>query len=111
MATSNGLCKFSLPQAKSASVFDMPQQRRYHWSCLVSFGGGEMAGQRTFPQTPVVHSVIDPELDMRRSTQPPAGTIARLRQSLRKLLSEGRMRSPMRSIARELEESWPAGES
>ncbi len=72
-----------------------------------------MAGQRTFPQTPVIHSVnvIDPELDMRRSTQPPAGTIARLREGLRKLLSEGRMRSPMRSIARELEESWPGGES
>ena len=72
-----------------------------------------MAGQRMLPQTPVIQSVnvIDPELDMRRSTEAPAGTFARLRESLRKLVSEGRrMRSPMRSIARELEESWPAGE-
>jgi hypothetical protein len=74
-----------------------------------------MAGQRRLPHTPVIQSisVVDPELDMRRSTETaPAGTLARLRENLRKLVGDGRrMRSPMRSIARELEESWPVGEA
>jgi len=56
--------------------------------------------------------VSEPELDMNRlgPQQSPAASI--LRELMRKLLPGGNsvVRSPMRSIAREIEEAWPSGE-
>jgi hypothetical protein len=73
-----------------------------------------MVVRRTLPQRPRVTAtanVIDPELDMRRSSEFTAGTLERLREIFCKLIRKGRKPvSPMRSIGRELEESWPAGE-
>ncbi len=74
-----------------------------------------MEGRRKLPHTTqaaLSANVIDPELDMCRSRDVPLGAVARLLQALRQLIADGRnMVSPMRSIGRELEESWPAGES
>jgi hypothetical protein len=59
-----------------------------------------------------VQRVIEPELDMDRlrRKQPPA--VAILRELMRKLVpaSQWVVRSPMRSIAREIEEVWPSSE-
>lgn len=59
-----------------------------------------------------VHRVIEPELDMARlrGRQPPAVNI--FRQLIRKLVPAGQssVHSPMRSIARELEEAWPSSD-
>jgi hypothetical protein len=56
--------------------------------------------------------ISEPELDMNRlgPRQSPAASI--LRELMRKLLpgSNSVVRSPMRSIAREIEEAWPLGE-
>jgi hypothetical protein len=56
--------------------------------------------------------VIEPELDMDRLRSQQLPTIGRLRELMRWLLpsEHGRVRPPMRSIARELEEVWPSGE-
>lgn len=73
-----------------------------------------MDGRSTRPRTPQVTlsaNIIDPEMDMCRSREVPLGALARLHQALRQLWLDGRnMVSPMRSIGRELEESWPARE-
>ncbi len=74
-----------------------------------------MDGRRRSPQTPrtagFVH-ISEPELDMRRDSARPSGAMERLLDAVRRLIFDrARMVSPMRSIARELEESWPAGES
>jgi hypothetical protein len=73
-----------------------------------------MDGRRKSPQkscvTEYVH-VSEPELDMRRETRVESGALARLRAIVIRLVSGSRrMVSPMRSIGRELEESWPAQE-
>jgi hypothetical protein len=73
-----------------------------------------MVGRSTLeqaPRTTTFVKVSDPELDMCRSPDAPAGTLDHVRALIRKLIVNGRnMVSPMRSIAREMEESWPAGE-
>ncbi len=71
-----------------------------------------MVGRRRLPQTPRAagfDSINDPEIDMRREAGVAPGTFLRLRKAIRKLVLDGRtMVLPMRSIAREMEESWPA---
>jgi len=55
--------------------------------------------------------VVEPELDMNRLRPRQRSGFEQLRQWLRRmLLGVGGARSPMRSIARELEEVWPSGE-
>jgi len=55
--------------------------------------------------------VVEPELDMNRLRPRQRSGFEQLRQWLRRmLLGVGGTRSPMRSIARELEEVWPSGE-
>ncbi len=64
------------------------------------------------PQTTGPARISDPELDMCRSCEVPAGALDRLHDLIRKLIVNGRnLVSPMRSVARELEESWPAEEN
>jgi len=75
-----------------------------------------MDGRRGLPQTPRLTGfahISEPELDMRReTTSQTGGVFARLLDAIRKLISDGgTIVSPMRSIGRELEESWPTGES
>jgi hypothetical protein len=61
--------------------------------------------------TQFVHT-SEPELDMRRDLGAPTGTLTRLARMLRGLISARRITvAPMRSIGRELEESWPMGEN
>lgn len=74
-----------------------------------------MDGRRRSPQAPrttgFVH-ISEPELDMRRDSARQSGAMERLFDALRRLIFDrASMVSPMRSIGRELEESWPAGES
>lgn len=73
-----------------------------------------MEGRKRLPQGPHLigqSHVNEPELDMRRHTAVERGVLARALDMIRKLIADGRgMVSPMRSIARELEESWPTGE-
>ncbi len=74
-----------------------------------------MDGRRRSPLTPrtagLVH-VSEPELDMRRDSARPSGAMERLFDLVRRMIFDrARMVSPMRSIGRELEESWPASES
>ncbi|MBV8775093.1 MAG: hypothetical protein JO166_22580 [Deltaproteobacteria bacterium] len=71
--------------------------------------------KRVILQTKIADSVqrvVEPELDMDRmqSRQPP--TVGVFRQLLQKLVPAGQssVRSPMRSIAREIEEVWPSRE-
>ncbi|MGO9057466.1 MAG: hypothetical protein ACLQU2_08785 [Candidatus Binataceae bacterium] len=55
--------------------------------------------------------ISEPELDMCRYERVESGVLARIYDKLRKLIVERRgIVSPMRSIGRELEESWPTGE-
>jgi hypothetical protein len=74
-----------------------------------------MDGRRRLLQTPRLAGsghISEPELDMRREVPSPTGALTRVLEGLRKLISDGgRIVSPMRSIGRELEESWPTGES
>lgn len=73
-----------------------------------------MDGWRTSPHaghlTESSH-ISEPELDMRRHARVQIGAWGRMYGMIRKLISNSRgIVSPMRSIARELEESWPTGE-
>ena len=55
--------------------------------------------------------VVEPELDMNRLRPRQRSSFEQLGQWLRRmLLGVAGTRSPMRSIARELEEVWPSGE-
>jgi hypothetical protein len=56
--------------------------------------------------------VIEPELDMARFRRRELSAVAILRELMRKLLPAGQwvVHSPMRSIAREIEEVWPSGD-
>ncbi len=73
-----------------------------------------MAGMRkitSLSQPFIGHAgrVIDPELDMRRP-DPRNSPLNRLYAWALKLTSAKEAGSPRRAIARELEESWPAGD-
>ena len=59
-----------------------------------------------------VQRVVEPELDMERPERKQLGAVDMLRELVRKLVPAGQpaVRSPMRSIARELEEAWPSRE-
>ena len=68
-----------------------------------------------FLPTRVVNSVqrvVEPELDMDRFRRDQLPAMGVLRRFLQKLLpaSQQSTRSPMRSIAREIEEVWPSRE-
>jgi hypothetical protein len=56
--------------------------------------------------------VKEPELDMDRFQRRHLSTISILLELMRKLIPTGQwaVRSPMRSIAREIEEAWPTTE-
>ena len=56
--------------------------------------------------------VVEPELDMHRQNPRQSPAVGRLRELMRWLMpgSHSIGRSPMRSIARELEEVWPSGD-
>jgi hypothetical protein len=56
--------------------------------------------------------VSEPELDMSRLGPRQSSAASILHELMRKLLLGGNsvVRSPMRSIAREIEEAWPSGE-
>jgi hypothetical protein len=56
--------------------------------------------------------VIEPELDMDRLRRRRLSAVNVLRELMRKLVPSGQwaVRSPMRSIAREIEEAWPSSE-
>jgi hypothetical protein len=73
-----------------------------------------MDGRRTSPHTgrlTVLSHISEPELDMRRHAQVERGALGRIYGAVRKLISDSRgIVSPMRSIAREMEESWPTGD-
>jgi hypothetical protein len=73
-----------------------------------------MEGRERLPQEPHLTGlshINEPELDMRRHGRVERGMLGRAFDMIRKLVADGRgMVSPMRSIARELEESWPTGE-
>jgi KaiC/GvpD/RAD55 family RecA-like ATPase len=70
-----------------------------------------MDGRRRLPQTSHLTGgshINEPELDMRRYVQVEPTRLTRVYGVIRKLISDGRgVVSPMRSIGRELEESWP----
>lgn len=59
-----------------------------------------------------VQRVVEPELDMERLGRRQLAAINILRELMRKLIPAGQReaRSPMRSIAREIEEAWPSNE-
>lgn len=59
-----------------------------------------------------VQRVVEPELDMQRPERKQVGAVDMLRELVRKWALSGQhtVRSPMRSIARELEEAWPSRE-
>ncbi len=56
--------------------------------------------------------VVEPELDMARWQHKQLSPVGMFRQLVQKLVPAGQwaVRSPMRSIARELEEVWPSRE-
>lgn len=56
--------------------------------------------------------VVEPELDMERPGPKQLTAADIVRELIRKLLpgAQQAVRSPMRSIAREIEEAWPARE-
>jgi hypothetical protein len=62
--------------------------------------------------TNAVQRVIEPELDMDRLRHRRLYAVALLREVMRKLVPTGQSAvcSPMRSVARELEEVWPSRE-
>jgi hypothetical protein len=59
-----------------------------------------------------VQRVVEPELDMERLGRRQLAGVNILRELIRKLVPAGQraVRSPMRSIAREIEEAWPSNE-
>lgn len=59
-----------------------------------------------------VQRVVEPELDMERFGRRQLAGVNILRELIRKLVPAGQreVRSPMRSIAREIEEAWPSNE-
>ena len=59
-----------------------------------------------------IHRIVEPELDMHRLRPQQPAAISLFRELMRKLMPAGQwaVRSPMRSIAREIEEIWPSGE-
>lgn len=59
-----------------------------------------------------VQRVVEPELDMERLGRRQLAAVNILRELVRKLVppAQRAMRSPMRSIAREIEEAWPSNE-
>ncbi len=73
-----------------------------------------MEGRKRLPQEPRLTGlshINEPELDMCRHGRVERGTLARVFDTIRKLVADSRgVVSPMRSIAREMEESWPTGE-
>jgi hypothetical protein len=72
-----------------------------------------MDGRRTSPHTgrlTELSHISEPELDMRRHAQVESGAWGRIYSMIRKLINNRGIVSPMRSIAREMEESWPTGE-
>ncbi len=69
-----------------------------------------MDGRRTSPHTgrlTVLSHISEPELDMRRRAQVESGALGLIYGMIRKLINNRGIVSPMRSIAREMEESWP----
>jgi len=56
--------------------------------------------------------VVEPELDMDRLRRKQLAAVNIFRGLMRKLVPAGQwvVRSPMRSIAREIEEAWPSNE-
>jgi hypothetical protein len=75
---------------------------------------GEVAVVRGmgFPAQMIASSarVVEPELDMHRLDTRQSSTGSIFRELVRKLLPAGNslVQAPMRSIAREIEEAWPA---
>jgi microcystin degradation protein MlrC len=59
-----------------------------------------------------VQRVIEPELDMDRLRRRQLPAVSIFRELMRKLVPTRQwvMRSPMRSIAREIEEAWPSND-
>jgi hypothetical protein len=59
-----------------------------------------------------VPRVVEPELDMDRFRRKGLSTVSVFRGLMRKLVptAQWKVRSPMRSIAREIEEVWPSVE-
>jgi hypothetical protein len=59
-----------------------------------------------------VRRVVEPELDMDRFRRTPFSGVTMLRHLMQKLIPtrQWTVHSPMRSIARELEEVWPSSE-
>jgi hypothetical protein len=59
-----------------------------------------------------VGRIVEPELDMQRLGRKQQVALNVLRELLRRLVPAGEraVRSPMRSIAREIEEAWPSDE-
>ena len=73
------------------------------------------AVRAVFLSTRSVHSVqrvVEPELDMDRLGRRRFGAVNVFLGLVRKLLPPGQwaVHSPMRSIAREIEEAWPSSE-
>ena len=60
-----------------------------------------------------VRRVIEPELDMARLRHRPLSALNIFIGLMRKLVPAGEwaVRTPMRSIAREIEEGWPSSDS
>jgi hypothetical protein len=75
---------------------------------------GTMVGRRRLPQAPHaagLNHINEPELDMCRQEAVEPGRLTRWYEKIRMLISDRRqVVSPMRSIGRELEESWPTGD-
>jgi hypothetical protein len=72
-----------------------------------------MDGRRRLqpPRSTAFAQVSEPELDMPRKLRVRNRAFARLAEMIRGLISDRHIVvAPMRSIARELEESWPTGE-
>jgi hypothetical protein len=71
---------------------------------------GRMRSLRASHLTGLSH-INEPELDMHRHRGIETGTLGRVYGMIRKLISDRRsIVPPMRSIGRELEESWPTGD-
>jgi len=61
------------------------------------------------PETGARGRIVEPELDMNRERRQPPVLISRISAIVRWLLPESRkVGPPMRSVARELEESFPS---